>query len=214
MLVTWLCILIISISSSAFFLGKIGNQVDQILPINVSCVGDSITEWSGYPASLQTLLGSSYKVGNFGVAGAAVSPTWHEAYVSKSEFCDSKDFAPAIVVIMLGTNDAHDYQSASTFTSDYKQLVSEYQALPSRPRIILVKPPPIFDNGFELSDTNLDGYVIPCIEQVACELGLPTVDVNGALVNYPEFFVDGVHLNSEGGLAIAMKVFEAIDFES
>ena len=114
---------------------------------------------------------------------------------------------------MLGTNDAHIQKFASNFSSDYKKLVSEYQTLPNNPRILLVKPPPIYDNELELSDANLDGYVIPGIDQVAYELGLPTVDVNGALANHPEFFEDGVHPNNKGAHAIAIKIIEAIDFE-
>ncbi len=214
LLVTWLCILIISISSAVIFLGKIENQPAQILPITVSCVGDSITEWSGYPAILQTILGSNYEVGNFGVTGAAVSPSWYTSYVNQPEFYESKEFEPSIVVIMLGTNDAHTCQTAGNFPSDYKNLVSEYQTLSSHPKILLVEPPPIYDNKLELNDTNLDGHVIPGIEQVAYELGLPTVDVNSALANHPEFFEDGVHPNSEGALAIAIEVVQNIGFEN
>jgi len=152
-------------------------------------------------------------VGNFGVAATVVSTNWYNSYVSQWQFLKSKEFEPSIVIIMLGTNDAHIQKFASNFSSDYKKLVSEYQTLPNNPRILLVKPPPIYDNELELSDANLDGYVIPGIDQVAYELGLPTVDVNGALANHPEFFEDGVHPNNKGAHAIAIKIIEAIDFE-
>ena len=36
----------------------------------VACLGDSITQMTGYPADLQTLLGNSSIVGNFGVSGS------------------------------------------------------------------------------------------------------------------------------------------------
>jgi hypothetical protein len=39
----------------------------------VACMGDSITEVSGYPEDLQKLLGNNSVVGNFGVRGATVS---------------------------------------------------------------------------------------------------------------------------------------------
>ena len=214
MLVTWLCILIFSTSSAVLFLGKMENQVAQSLPITVSCVGDSITEWSGYPSMLQTMLGSSYEVGNFGVAGAAVSPSWYTSYARQPEFYESKECEPSIVVIMLGTNDAHTSQSASNFSTDYENIVSEYQTLPSHPKILLVKPPPIYDNKLELNDTHLDGYVLPGIEQVAYELGLPTVDVNGALANHPEYFDDGVHPNNDGAFAIATEIVQNLCFEN
>jgi lysophospholipase L1-like esterase len=214
LLVTWLCILMISTSSAVLFLEKTENQVAQTLPITVSCVGDSITEWSEYPTILQNMLGSTYEVSNYGVAGAAVSPSWYTSYVKQPEFHESKQCEPSIVVIMLGTNDAHTSQNASNFSSDYKNLVSEYQTLPSSPKILLVEPPPIYNNKLELNDTHLDGYVLPGIEQVAYDLGLLTIDVNAALANHPEFFEDGVHPNSEGALAIATEIVQNMGLEN
>jgi len=114
---------------------------------------------------------------------------------------------------MLGTNDAHTYQTGSDFASDYKQLISEYDALESNPRIYLVKPPPIFDNKLELSETKLEGNVLPGIEQVADELDLPIVDVNGVLNGHPELFQDGVHPSSEGAVVIANEIWEALTID-
>jgi len=206
-------ILIVSVSYAAIFLGNSERRINSNLPINVACIGDSITEWSGYPALLQIMLGENYNVGNFGVGQAAVSPKWYKPYVKQSEFEKSKDFGPSIVVIMLGTNDAHTYQSADDFASDYEELISEYQTLADTPQILLVKPPPIYENELELSGTNLDENVIPAIEQVAEDMNLPIVDVNSALANHPEYFEDGVHPNDEGALTIAMEISEAITLE-
>jgi lysophospholipase L1-like esterase len=208
-----LAVLIISASYAALFLGKLENKTKPTQPINVACVGDSITEWSGYPADLQVMLGENYSVGNFGVAEAAVSKNWFKPYVNQSTFRESKEFQPSVVVIMLGTNDAHTYQSADNFATDYMNLISEYQTLPSNPRIVLVKPPPIYKNELELSDANLQEEVIPLIEQVADNMSLPVLDVNTAMTNHPEYFVDGVHPNSDGAITIATEVNEAITIE-
>ena len=205
-----LVVLIVSVGYAAFFLGNLEAATKSGERINVACVGDSITEWSGYPANLQTLLGENYVVGNFGVAGSAVSTNWYKPYMNQSAFQEGKDFEPAIVVIMLGTNDAHTYQSTSNFASDYKLLIGEYGALESKPRIFLVRPPPIFDNELELSDANLNEGVLPGIEQVGDELNLPTVDVNSALEGHSEFFGDGVHPSSEGAMVIAEEISDAI----
>jgi lysophospholipase L1-like esterase len=200
----------VSLIFSPVFLRNIGKASNESKHINVSCVGDSITELSGYPEELQTMLGDDYTVGNFGVAESAVSTNWYKPYVNQTAFQKAKDSKPSIVVIMLGTNDAHTYQSASSFASDYKQLIGEYNALESQPRIFLVTPPPIFDNDLELSDTNLDEVVLPAITQVADELELPVVDVNDALDDHPEFFEDGVHPSSEGATVIANEIWEAL----
>jgi lysophospholipase L1-like esterase len=137
-----LVVLTISVSYAALFLANIGNNSKPSIPISVACVGDSITEWSGYPANLQAMLGENYSVGNFGVAESAVSTNWFKPYVKQSAFQDSMGFEPSIVIIMLGTNDAHKYQSTDSFVNDYETLIADYQLLPGDQRIILVKPPP------------------------------------------------------------------------
>jgi hypothetical protein len=65
-------ILLIAIALAAFC-----NQTSTnvLVTSRIACVGDSITEVSGYPSDLQTLVGSNTTVGNFGVSGATVSTT-------------------------------------------------------------------------------------------------------------------------------------------
>jgi len=113
---------------------------------------------------------------------------------------------------MLGTNDAHEdtYVSVENFLGDFKKLINEYQNLESDPEIWLVKPPPIFDNNMKLSNTNLEQGIIPRIELLADELNLPLVDINGVLLDYPEYFGDGVHPNFDGARLIAKEIGQAI----
>jgi lysophospholipase L1-like esterase len=197
------------------FLGNFGIRTKPANLIYVACVGDSITEGSGYPVYLQAMLGDSYKVGNFGVSGSTVLLNSDTPYMKQSAFQEAKAFQPSIVVIMLGTNDAHEttYEPIENFQADYKKLISAYQGLESNPQIWLVTPPPIFENEFDLSETNLEQGVIPQIKQVANELDLPTIDVNTALISYPEYFGDGVHPSSEGAMLIANEINQAITLD-
>lgn len=213
LLAVGLAILIVSISYVALFLMNSKIRTAPAKPISVACVGDSITEWSEYPADLQTILGEDYNVSNFGVAGSAVSTNWFKPYMEQPAFQDSMDFEPSIVIIMLGTNDAHTDQSTDSFVNDYETLVAYYQSLPGDQRIILVKPPPIYTNNLELDGTSLQEEVLPLIEQVAGNMSLPVLDVNAALTNHPEYFVDGVHPNSNGASAIAAEISQAITLE-
>lgn len=192
------------------------NHESRAGPINVACIGDSITEWSKYPETLQTMLGANYTVGNFGVAGSTVLLNSNKPYMKQSAFQEAKAFQPSIVIIMLGTNDAkaNTYQSIENFADDYTKLISEYQALANKPQIWIVKPPPIFENELGLDDTNLEEGVIPRIEQVANDLSLPTIDVNLALANHSEYFGDGVHPSLEGAELIASEIKDAITFAS
>ncbi len=205
-----LAVVVVSASYATLLLAKPQEFASSNIPINVSCVGDSITQLSGYTDQLQTMLGENYRVGNVGVSGSAVSTHWFMPYVEQSEFQDSVDFSPSVVVIMLGTNDVHMDQSDATFFDDYENLVAQYEAIPGDQQIILVAPPPIYDNNLGLNGTSLQNQVIPLIQRVGEDMNLPVLDVNTALMNHPEYFVDGVHPNDNGATAIATEVDQAI----
>jgi uncharacterized repeat protein (TIGR01451 family) len=189
-----------------------GSAPQPVDPSRVACVGDSITQGSGYTVDLDRLLGSQeYNVENFGAPGANVLFDIGKPYLRSSEFLSAKDFLPDVVIIMLGTNDAkHVAFSSDEFEADYTALINEFQALASKPKIWLVKPPPIYSNMLGLSDVNLVQSVIPCIERVANELGLPIIDVYAPLLNHPGYFFDGVHPNSEGARVIAEEIYKAL----
>ena len=203
-----IAVLIVSLTLIAVFSGTVGDRTNTNLT-RVACIGDSITELSTYPHHLQTMLGTNYLVKEFGVTGSTVLTNSVTPYIDQEEFQTAKEFLPNIVVILLGTNDAREdhYQSIDNFVADYEQLVREVQALESKPKIFLVKPPPIFDNEY-LRNTNLLEGIIPRIEQVANELSLTTIDVYTPLANHPEYFMaDGIHPNDEGATLIASEIY-------
>ena len=200
---------------TAVFLGGAADETEPDSMVRVACVGDSITEGSGYPDNLQIMLGPEYDVGNFGVSGSTVSLNSERPYMKAPARAASEAFQPSIVVIMLGTNDAQaSGELNGDFSEDYKTLISEYQALLSEPEIWLVKPPPIFENQLNLSDASLEQGIIPQIEEVANELGLPMIDVYSIMASYPEYFMDGVHPSSEGASVIANQIIQAITSSS
>jgi lysophospholipase L1-like esterase len=191
------------------------NQNSLAGTIRVACIGDSITEGTEYPNDLWMLLGTNRTVGNFGYGGSTVSLESDTPYMNQSEFEQAKRFQPNIVIIMLGTNDATatPTQHIQKFVDDYKKLINEFQTLPSKPKIWLVKPPPIFNNGTGLSTPYFEQAIIPRIEQVATETGLPLIDVYSSLASHPEYFWDGVHPNNEGANVIATTIYNAIVLE-
>ena len=101
----------------------LGSQITtvQASTIRVACVGDSITE-GPYPKNLQSMLGTDYRVGNFGVSGSTVLLNSDKPYMNQSAFLKAKNFQPSIVIIMLGTNDAQEntYASIDNFLDDYE----------------------------------------------------------------------------------------------
>jgi len=182
-------------------------------PVRIACVGDSITEVSGYPSVLQSLLGDNYMVGNFGVSGSTVSLNSWKPYMDQPEFEKAEAFEPDIVVIMLGTNDdligLHKYNES--FEDDFAKLVTSFQQLKSNPQIWIAESPPIFSNSSDLSPAYLANTIIPKTQDLANQMNLPTIDVYDAFGNHSDYLQDGVHPNSQGADLIATEVYNTID---
>ena len=204
-----LLILIFLFATATFFVVAAVNQKQ---PIRVACVGDSITEGSGYPHDLQLMLGSDYFVGNFGVSGSTVSQNSIRPYLDQTAFQQAKDFTPDIVVIMLGTNDANPEitQSGDTFDSDYLELINSFQQLDGQQLIWVVESPPIFSTTSSWNNTYLTCTVIPQIDDLADQMNLPIIDMYDTFGDHSDFFADGIHPNSDGALLIASTVFDTI----
>ena len=188
------------------------NEVEA-LPTRVACVGDSITAITGYPSDLQSLLGPNYSVKNFGVNGSTVFLDSWKPYMDQPEFQNAINFKPNIVIIMLGTNDDLEMlrPSNASFEEDYIKLISAFQQIESNPRIWVVEPPPIFSNSSDLSIPYFNGVIVPKIQELANQTNLPIIDVYNAFGNHSDYFVDGVHPNSQGAALIASEVYKAIN---
>jgi len=186
----------------------------QIQPrvIKMACVGDSITANFGYPETLQELLGKNYRVGNYGLGGTTVNLDGETPYMREPIFREAKESQPDIVIIMLGTNDAHPdlHKYNGSFVNDYMTLVNTFQNLNSRPQIWIVKSPPIVNNETGLSPEFFRKNILPKIEEVAQRTGLPLIDAYTRLLGKPEYFIDGVHPTYEGAMLIADEVYKAI----
>ncbi len=184
--------------------------------MRVACLGDSITNFTGYPEQLQSLLGNGSVVGNFGVNGATVNLNSNNPYYYDLTYRDARNFLPTTVIIMLGTNDARtdNYQKISNFTANYERLLNRTQRWNSTQQIFLVIPPPIFNNTLDLNSTSYMNGVIPRIRQIASDLGLPLIDAYTPLIDHPEYFPDGVHPNSQGAQIIANTIYHAITMNS
>jgi lysophospholipase L1-like esterase len=201
-------VLVASIATLTQIVGR-GNTAKRI---RVACIGDSITRGSGYPAKLQLLLGSNYDVGNFGVDGSTVSLKSSIPYMNQPAYQNALDFDPDIVVIMLGTNDAKPSVMTynGTFEDDYTTLVSSFQRLDSKPQVYIAESPPVQNSSKTVSASDFSQTVLPDIQDVAQNLSLPIIDVYDAFQNHSDFFMDGVHPDSDGATLIACDVAIAI----
>ncbi len=181
-------------------------------PIRVACVGDSITERSGYPTKLQMMLGSGYMVANFGVSGSTVVNNSTIPYMNQTAFERAKSFNPDIVIIMLGTNDANGNISHSedNFEADYSQLIENFQQLVGKQLVWVVRSPPIFNTNSAWNNTVLTNAILPHVDHIADRFNLPVIDMYETFGNRTELFADGIHPTDDGSTVIASTVYEAI----
>jgi MYXO-CTERM domain-containing protein len=185
----------------------------------VACVGDSITQNSGWPMRLGTLLGAGYTSTNYGVSGTTLLKQGDSPYWNTGAFAQSHQSNPAIVVIMLGTNDSKPQNwnaHKGEFVADYEALIDSYTALPSHPRIFLNLCPPAGINGFAISGTVIENEMLPLIRQVAAAKGARIIDVFSAFGGHnfdPALYGtpgDQVHPNGAGAQRIADTVYAAL----
>jgi lysophospholipase L1-like esterase len=187
-------------------------------PIKVACVGDSITQGVGakpghaYPAQLQVLLGDGYRVGNFGVSGRTLLKKGDFPYWKEHRYQAALAMEPAIVIIMLGTNDTkpQNWKHEAEFDADYRELVKSFQSLKSRPKIFVCRPVPVPGQGnYGINEENVRKE-IPRVDALAKELGCGVIDMHAALEKYPEMLPDRVHPNTAGAGEMAKAAAKAI----
>jgi lysophospholipase L1-like esterase len=190
-----------------------GNAADAA--IKVACVGDSITYGLGitdraeqcYPALLGRLLGGGYRVRNFGVSGATMRRGGAYPYWDREEFADATRWNPDAVVIMLGTNDAArwDRRRGEEFAADCAAMLDRFGKLPSKPRLFVCLPPPVYAGREEMPNE-----AIPVLKRVAGERGVPVIDLDAPLRGKAGVFPDGVHPDAEGAAIMAREVHRAL----
>lgn len=183
--------------------------------IRLACVGDSLTQSTSYPYTLWNLLGNkTYALRNFGAGSTTVNLASDTPYMNTTVYQEALDYKPDIVIVMLGTNDAQPslVPYNGTFIEDYKAIIQSFQALPNNPDIYVVLPPPIY--GTQDGKMNPEFFaqtLIPDIQQVADETGVPTIDVYSQMFGHPEYSTDDVHLTYEGGEVVAETIYSAIE---
>jgi lysophospholipase L1-like esterase/pimeloyl-ACP methyl ester carboxylesterase len=189
--------------------------------LRIACIGNSITFGAGildrdrnsYPAQLQAILGDGYDVRNFGKKGATVSTEGDLPFVRQPEFRQALEFLPDIVLCELGTNDSKPRyrKNLSRFEREYQDLIRSFQQLPTRPRIILLLPPPCFSaDTSEISNAAIRDLIIPSIQSTGYVTGLEIVGLYNLLVDRSAFFPDQIHPSSIAAGLISNRLYEVV----
>lgn len=188
--------------------------------IRIACVGDSLTYGYGvknqpknsYPAKLGALLGDEYCVNNYGYSGRTAGFKGDKPYTKEKLYRQSLDFAPQIVIIMLGSNDTKhkNWQGKESFKNDYRQIINSYLELDSVMKVYIMLPPPVFNiNGkapYGLDSSLIKTDLRDAIRELITELKLDSIDLYGIFEDKANLFKDGAHPNAEGAERIAREV--------
>nr|WP_199200271.1 GDSL-type esterase/lipase family protein [Adhaeribacter arboris] len=116
--------------------------------IKVACVGNSITEGAGvetgkkYPEQLQTLMGDTYEVKNYGIGGRTLLKKGDYPYWNEVKYQEVLQWQPNIVIIKLGTNDSkpQNWQHKADFKKITLRLSSLLKSYPPTLKSTSVNP--------------------------------------------------------------------------
>ena len=187
-------------------------------PVKLACIGDSITQGVGagpgqaWPSQIQKMLGAKWEVGNFGLSCRTLLNSGDVPYQRTGPLKKAKDFNPDVVVILLGTNDTkpQNWKHKDNFTADYIDLIQQFAALPSKPRLFICYPPYVAKDGLGgINESNILA-LIPMIDKAAQATQAYIIDVHGALVGKDALIPDHVHPNGAGAAEIAKAVYKAL----
>lgn len=198
----------------------------------IIAMGDSITFGDGvigtrstdsWPVKLETQLAGNYQVLNYGVSGATLQdegdkPYWNLPDAALQNYVQSAlSLNPEIVILMLGSNDTKPINwDVNRYVWELDARVKELKETASIKHLILMSPPcafPYDESGvvlYEIRNEILRDEIRPIVEQVAKDNDVDFLDLYAFTENHPEYFMDGVHPNSFGNMAIAKHISEFI----
>jgi lysophospholipase L1-like esterase len=183
--------------------------------IRVACCGDSITRrpvGAAYSDHLAKMLGDGWDVRNFGHDGVTAQKDSGRPYWKMPELEAANGFQPNVVILMLGTNDAASVdEQRKNFARDFRALVHHFKALPSKPQVIVMTPPPLMPGREDSRMNNLKNDLSPHVRRIAKEEGLVLVELQELpRLADPSLYPDKVHPNSDGTRIIAECVRDAM----
>lgn len=203
--------------------------------MNYVALGDSITAFrSGVKTYFEWLQENGDEFAFTEMINSGV-PGWNTENVLADLENKCLRFNPAVVTIMLGTNDHAIYKgtnaaavSTEAYESNLRQMIERIRSADgdgvSKPVVILMTPPFAATHvnvaGTDVNQSRLLAYC-EIVKRVSSETGTGLVDVNTITgeatgwddERYNQSFTDkndGVHLNSEGQQAMAPYVKAAI----
>lgn len=180
--------------------------------IKVACIGNSITYGSGienrekynYPAQLQTILGKTWEVKNFGVSGRTMLKKGNQPLWKEPAFKEALAYQPDVVIIKLGTNDSKDvnWKHKADFKNDYQAMIDTFKT-GSHSVVFVCLPLPAFNNSWTINNSVIQGEILPIIVQIAHENEISVIDLYHPFEDKKDLLPDSIHPNAHGAALMA-----------
>lgn len=205
--------------------------------VTVACVGDSITagnlrprpepgDAGGYPKALHRLLAAArpgrYNVINFGESGATMLSEADQPFLARANWPRLLASHPDIILLMLGTNDSKERNwgrlGEEAFTKDALSMIAALRVLPSKPRLFLATPIPLYIGAHRGWDAAVEvvNKILPELIPRIAAIGTPGdaaleifTCMGGEAMLRPELIADGVHPTREGYAELARCFLQA-----
>ncbi|CAK0837165.1 unnamed protein product [Prorocentrum cordatum] len=210
-------------------------------PVRIACIGDSITAGFAlqnrslaYPGRLEGLLrqrsSSEIEVVNLGVPGRPLMKHGCQDSALEKAHRSSKepDVDPRadVVMVMLGTNDAHgegEWPCSKPFQEQYTRLIESLAQAPSKPRVYVLTPPPVTSPPDCPDCPPFGGISRRVVNEVYPKLLRTVCDRSSSLASFVDVWsrlggsgmaasmtLDGVHPKEEAHLDIARSLVDVL----
>lgn len=173
--------------------------------------GDSLTDGSSYPDYVVNTLNRLYPESRFEVLNAAVAGNT-AADLRKRLAADVLAQAPQLVIVCIGTNDAHGNRKLADFRADLDAMAGDLKK--AGIRLLLVRPSPF---GNAEKEKRLQDY-LAVIDSVAAANGAPAADAHGLFLAWLKagrepLGSDGIHHGKDGFEGMAQAILNALGLD-
>ncbi len=177
-------------------------------------IGGSVAN-AGYPGRMSFRLPADSVI-SYAFSGGTVLKSGDSSYWTSGKLAQVMAYQPDIVSIQLGANDSKsvNWGDSANFERDYKALIDTLSALPTKPRILLVYPTPVFKNEAAPQSPNLlrgsviGKSIIPLVRKIARDRGTDTVDLYSPFLNQQTLFTDSINPTTAANDTLGRRLFE------
>lgn len=181
-----------------------------------AAIGDAVSN-AGWPARAGVRLPADSVI-NYGYPGGTVLKSGDSSYWTSGKLAQVFAYQPDIVSIHLGSADSKPVNwnaDSANFAKDFRALVDTLASMPSKPRIIVVYPTPVWTDEGGTQEPGLRrnsviaNSIIPKLRAVAAEKGLDTADLYTPILARQNLFPNGVTPSAAGNDTLGRLVFRA-----